>query len=106
MRRSLLVVVVLVGFARGLRLALQGLPRCCVPRMCDAHPPSLKGAERFQRGTIATSEHIMAWWRQDPQKVQVIVALPEEQFDPLKVQRALTGLTSIDARGLMKLKRA
>ena len=46
--------------------------RCCLP-------PALRDADNFARGTLDVDcDTLQAFWRQDPETVQVVVAMPEE----------------------------
>jgi len=72
--------------------------RCCAE---DFVPPALKGAEQFARGAIGRG----SWWRQDPQRLQIVVALPEGasfsrdvsvELSRKRIQLAVAGTTVLD----------
>ena len=45
---------------------------------CAEAPPAFPGQEQLQRGVLEAPEGLAAWWRQDREKLQVIVRLGDD----------------------------
>ena len=69
----------LLGLTHGLNVLHSSVrsysPRVTLPPRCCMPPPLKADLAEFQRGTLADGN---AWWRQDAQIVQLVVALPED----------------------------
>ena len=68
-------LIILVAGATSVRLRTPTQLRHTPPVCCC---PPLRDAERFARGSIPLNDGLQAWWRQDPEHVQVIVEMPED----------------------------
>ena len=73
----------LLGLTHGLNVLHSSVrscsPRVTLPPRCCMPPPLKADLTEFQRGTLADGN---AWWRQDAQIVQLVVALPEDRVIP------------------------
>ena len=70
------MLVALAGLASALRLH-HAPPR--TTSICCCSPPALRDADNFARGSLELdSDVLQAWWRQNPETVEVVVAMPED----------------------------
>ena len=64
------------GVSQSWRTLQVQAPRSPVTCCTSGLPAPLRGADNYLRGPLSTDGTLEAWWRQDPQVIQFVVALP------------------------------